>query len=78
MAELIARIATLLQRKIQKGTGPNFLERARISLDGFKLLGSAQNFFRRLEASWIGSKTFPGAAKLLRSDPRLLDPSQTF
>jgi hypothetical protein len=89
MAELIACNATLLQRKIQMGTGPNFLERARISLDGFKPLGSAQNLFRRLEASWIRPKLFSPALRfldpiqkaqdsrrVLRTRPKSLEPIQ--
>jgi len=76
--ELIWRPSTFPQREIQPGTGPDFPGRTKIFLDGSNLPGSAQNLFRRPEASWIRPKTFPSAAKLLGSVLSFLDPSQNF
>lgn len=66
--ELIGRLPTLPQRKIRDGTGPDFLERAKISFDGSNLPGSAQNLFRPPESFWIRLRLFP-------APPSFLEPS---
>jgi hypothetical protein len=67
--ELIRRLSTFPRRKIRPGTGPDFLERAKIFFDGSNLSGAAQNFFRPPESSWI-------RPKLLRPARKFLDPIQ--